>query len=280
MRPPLGTAARARSPPSAGRRLLVHAHDVALAVLEPGGPAQSLQEGDLAVPLHAGHVVDLEHHALGLEVVHLGLDVVHVPLGDRVSGLTGVAGLVDVERRACRRRVHEVDAGDLARRRQPELVRVEVPRSGEIGRWDVRFDPAGVQHGVLPRMCTTERDDHPTLDRWACRDKDAGAGPWPFSSRFPPAACAVGYSIGWTVQRRVCTAMAPSRKTNVSTPSSTRVFSETALHSMNRTSPSNTWVGTAHSAFGRSASRDRKPSRTPALPRSTPDGVMNRASSV
>src|SRR3954470_4020944 len=185
MRPTLGTAAPARSPPSAGRRLLVDAHDVALAVLEPGGPAQSLQGGDLAVPLDAGHVVDLEDHALGLEVVHLGLDVVHVPLGDRVSGLAGIAGLVDVERRAGRRRVHEVDAGDLARRRQPELVRVEVPRSGEIGRWDVRFDPAGVQHGVLPRTCTTERGDRPTLDRWACPDKDAGGAAWPLLEPVP-----------------------------------------------------------------------------------------------
>src|SRR5664280_775386 len=48
-------------------------------------------------------------------------------------------------------------------------------------------------------------------------------------------------------------------KTNVSIPSRAVVAAATALHSMNRTSPSNTCVGTSHFAFGRSVSSAVKP---------------------
>src|SRR3954451_20921347 len=138
---------------SAGRLLLVDAHDVALAVPEPGRAPEALQAGDLAVPGDARHLrVDLEDDALGLQVVHLGLDVVHVPLGDRVPGMTRVGGLVDVEPGAGLGLVGEAGPAHLASRGQTQLVRVERPRPGQIGRGDVRLDPAAVQHGSLPKV--------------------------------------------------------------------------------------------------------------------------------
>src|SRR3954468_20497778 len=140
------------NPGSAGRCvLLVDAQHVALAVPEPGRPPHARERGDLAVPADPGHVrVDLELDALGLEVVHLGLDVGHVPLGDGVPRLAGVGGLVDVEAGAGPGLVDQVDALDLPGRGEAQLVRVEGLGPGEVGRGDVRLDPAGSQHGALP----------------------------------------------------------------------------------------------------------------------------------
>ena len=55
--------------------------------------------GHAVVPGDARHVVGLERDALLLQGASLGRDVVDVELGDGVTGLAGVLGLVDTERR-------------------------------------------------------------------------------------------------------------------------------------------------------------------------------------
>src|SRR3954447_17711217 len=159
---------------------LVDAHDVALAVPEPRRPAHTGQGRDLAVPLDPRHVVHLERDALGLEVAHFRLDVGDVPLRDRVPRLPGVGGAVDVERRAAGCPVGQGLPAELPRRREAQLVRVEVPRPPEVTRRNVRFDLAVTQHDWLPSEggipVTIARDASPGPDQqqWARASRPPG----------------------------------------------------------------------------------------------------------
>ncbi|CPB33116.1 Uncharacterised protein [Mycobacterium tuberculosis] len=72
----------------------------------------------------------------------------------------------------------------------------------------------------------------------------------------------------------------PSRNTKVSTPSSTRLTAEFAVHSRNSMSPSKIWVFKSHSAFGMSSSNLTNSWRIPSLPRAIPAGVMTKESSA